>query len=224
MLDADGKIETSLRKLSSNRKGDYSPVLAAGPNGDFWAVWEEEFDAGVSDVIARHLKSDLEPLGPSTRLTAVRPPPGPARQPRTPTVFVEEGQLDLVFARDLGSQRVQMMLQTIALNDPDLTTGVPRKLQKGAKPQKGDEVVGTLKALSSPGARNTPPRVTCADEGCFVAWDEDKAGGFVAFVDVSAVRCGIAVSPARARALPWRVTSVRRRWPGSKAPDSSSRR
>lgn len=183
LLDADGKIDTSLRKLSSARKGDYSPALAAGPNGDFWAVWEEEFENSVSDVVARHLKPDLEPLGPTTRLTALKAPSGPARQPRTPAVFVEANQLQIAFARDLGGQRIQMMLQTIALNDPELSTGVPRKLAKGQKPEKGDEAVGTLKALSSPGARNTPPHVTCGDEGCFVAWDEDKVGGFVAFVD-----------------------------------------
>jgi len=183
LLDADGKIDTSLRKLSSNRKGEYGPTLAAGQSGDFWAVWEEEFENSVSEVVVRHLKADLEPFGPATRITALKPPQGPARQLRTPTIFVESNQLDVVFARDLGSQRIQMMLQSIPLNDPELSTGVPRKLAKGQSPQKGDEVIGTLKALSSAGNRNAPPRITCGDEGCFVAWDEDKTGGFVAFVD-----------------------------------------
>jgi serine/threonine-protein kinase len=183
LLDADGKIETNIRKLTSKRQGDYSPSLAVGPSGDFWAVWEEEFENGTSDVVARHLNRDLEPLGASVRLTALKPPSGPARQPRTPAVFVEANELHVAFAKDLGGQRIQMMLQTIQLNDPELATGVPRKLPKGQKPQKGDEVLGTMKALSSPGNRNTPPHITCAEEGCFVAWDEDKTGGFVAFVD-----------------------------------------
>ncbi|MFZ5890621.1 MAG: serine/threonine protein kinase [Myxococcota bacterium] len=183
ILDAEGKIATSLRKLSSNRKGDYAPSLAAGANDDFWAAWEEEFENGASDVVVRHLKADLEPFGPSTRITALKPPSGATRQPRTPALFVDSNQLQVAFARDLGGQRIQMMLQTIALNDPELSSGVPRKLPKGQKPQKGDEVLGTLKALNSPGNRNTPPHITCGDEGCFIAWDEDKTGGFVSFVD-----------------------------------------
>ncbi len=183
MLDAEGKIETSLRKLSSTRKGDYYPAIAASPAGDVWAVWEEEFEGGSSDVVARHLGADLEPLADIVRLTALRPPAGAARQPRTAAVFVDKTQVSLVFARDLGGQRVQMMLQSIPLSDPHLTSGVVRKMGKNTGPIKTDEVVGTLRALTSPGNHNTPPRLTCTEEGCFAVWDEEKAGGFMAFVD-----------------------------------------
>ena len=81
MLDLEGKIETGLRKLSSGRKGHYYPTLALMQSGDFWAVWEEEIEGNVSDLVARRLGPDLEPKSNAVRLTAFRPPSGPARRP-----------------------------------------------------------------------------------------------------------------------------------------------
>jgi serine/threonine protein kinase len=183
LLDAEGKIDTSLRKLSSGRKGDYYPSLATTPNGDFWAVWEEEFENSASDVVARHLGPDLEPKTAAVRLTAFGAPPGSGRQPRMPAATIGRGQLFVALAKDLGSQRVQVMLQTIALDDPALTTGIVRKVAKGAAVKKGDEVIGSVKSVSSASSRNPHPRLTCPDVGCFVVWDDEKAGGLMTFVD-----------------------------------------
>jgi hypothetical protein len=184
LLDAEGKIETSLRRLSSSRKGDYYPSLAPAANGDIWAVWEEEFEGNVSDVVARRLGPDLEPKANVVRLTAFRAPSGNARQPRTPSAVIDRNQLLVAFAKDLGGQRIQVMLQTIPLDDPALQTGIAYKTGKGVRPpRKNDEVLGTMKSVSPASSRNPQPRLTCTDGGCFVAWDDEKAGALLAFVD-----------------------------------------
>jgi hypothetical protein len=185
LLDGEGKIETGLRKLSSSRKGDYYPALAPAPNGDIWAVWEEEFEGNVSDVVARRLGPDLEPKTNLIRLTAFRPPPGNLRQPRTPSAVIDRNQLIVAFAKDLGSQRIQVMLQTIPLDDPALQTGIAYKQAgKGARPpRKNDEVLGTMKSVSPASSRNAQPRLNCNEAGCFVAWDDEKAGALMAFID-----------------------------------------
>lgn len=184
MLDLEGKIETGLRKLSSGRKGDYYPALALMPGGDFWAVWEEEIEGNVSDLVARRLGPDLEPKSNAVRLTAFRPPSGPARQPRTPSAVIDRNQLIVAFAKDLGGQRIQVMLQTIPLDDPALQTGIAFKVGKGVRPpRKNDEVLGTMKSVSPASSRNAQPRLTCHEAGCFVAWDDEKAGALMAFVD-----------------------------------------
>jgi serine/threonine-protein kinase len=146
-------------------------------------VWEEEFEGSTSDLVARRLGPELEPKSGPLRLTSLRPPSGPARQPRTPSAVVHNGQLMLAFARDMGAQRVQVMLQTIALDDPALATGIVRRGKGGGGPKKSDEVLGTMKSVSPAGSRNAQPRLACTDAGCFVVWDDEKAGGLMAFVD-----------------------------------------
>jgi hypothetical protein len=207
VLDAEGKIETSLRKLSSSRKGDYYPTLTPAPNGEFWAVWEEEFENNSSDVVLRPLSSDLEPKGDAVRVTALHAPSGNARQPRTADMTVDRDQLKLVYAQDLGSQHVQVMLQTISLKDPALATGITgtgsaqpaQKNGKSAKESKDggkgsktsedtrasgrDEFVGTVRPVGGVNGRNAEPRVACAEHGCFVAWDDEKTGALTAFED-----------------------------------------
>ncbi|HET9956547.1 MAG TPA: serine/threonine-protein kinase, partial [Polyangiaceae bacterium] len=63
LLDSEGKIQTSLRKLNTGRKGDYRPVLAPIPGAGFYAIWEEEFESNSTDLVGRALGPDLEPLG-----------------------------------------------------------------------------------------------------------------------------------------------------------------
>ncbi|HYO96477.1 MAG TPA: hypothetical protein VER33_18320, partial [Polyangiaceae bacterium] len=186
LLDAEGKIATPARRLSSARSGDYHPTLVPGPDNELWAVWEEVFESSSSDIVARRLGPDLTPRGEAVRLTALRPPAGPARQPRTPDAAIAHGRLYVTFAKDLGGQRVQVMLQSISLKDPKLLKGLPppAKPPRGrAARKKGDEFIGSLKPVSTPTSRNALPHLTCPEEGCFIAWDDEKAGALMAFVD-----------------------------------------
>jgi hypothetical protein len=47
--------------------------------------------------------------------------------------------------------------------------------------KKEDEFLGVLKPVSGAEGRNAQPHVACADDGCFVAWDDEKGGSFVSF-------------------------------------------
>jgi serine/threonine-protein kinase len=183
LLDAEGKIQSPPYKLSASRKSAY-PALAAAPDGELWAVWEEEFDGSGSDIVARRLGPELEPRSETVRLTKLHQP-RTASQPRTPDVTVSDGKLHVVFAKDLGNQRLQVMLQSIALDDPKLAQGlVPasaKAKQRSKEPR--DEFVGTLRPVSTPSSKNAEPHLACTGEGCFVAWDDEKAGAVAAYVD-----------------------------------------
>jgi len=184
LLDAEGKIETPAQRLSSARASEY-PSLTRGPSGEFWAVWEEMFESGASDVVARRLGPNLEPRSAPVRLTALAPPAGAARQSRTADVAIAEDRLHIAFAKDLGGARVQVMLQSIALDDPALAAGLPAVSKRPGKGRAkvADQFIGALKPLSSASSKNAQPRVTCSSDGCFVAWDDEKAGALVAFLD-----------------------------------------
>lgn len=185
MLDAAGKIEGPARKLSSQRKGQHFPALTQVSNDEFIAVWEEEFQTGSSDIVARRLGPDLKPKAPLVRLTALQTPSGVNRQPRTADATIAHGKLYVTFAKDLGGDRMQVMLQSVALDDPALETGLTpvaeKPRAKTSKRKKEDLFVGALRPVSSAQSKNAQPHVACDDEGCFIAWDDEKAGALVSF-------------------------------------------
>jgi serine/threonine-protein kinase len=188
MLDAAGKIESPTLRLSSQRRGNHHPALTALPDGEFMAVWEEEFHAGSSDIVARRLGADLKPKGPLARLTALHTSTGANRQARTADATAAHGNLYVTFAKDLGGDRVQIMLLVVPLTDPGLETGVtavpPAKSGSKTKPRKTvDQSVGSLRALGTAQSKNAQPHIACLKEGCFVAWDDDRSGAIVSFWD-----------------------------------------
>nr|PZN22027.1 MAG: hypothetical protein DIU78_16400 [Pseudomonadota bacterium] len=177
-ITAEGKIQSPARQIAASRTGA-NPALAPAPNGEFWAVWEEPFD-GANDIVARRLGPELDPRGPVVRLTRLRRPKSGPFPPRTPDAVVAHDRLYVAFAKDLGGQKLQIMIQSIALTDSKLATGLPEK-RRGRR--QDDEFVGTLRPVSSGTSKNTEPRLACFDEGCFVVWDDEKAGAVAAFVD-----------------------------------------
>jgi len=186
LLDSEGKIQSPPRKLSSARKAAY-PTLTSAPNGDVWAVWEEDFENAGADIVARKLGPELEPRGDAVRLTRLRQPRSSNLEPRTPDATVAHGALQIVFAKDLGQKRVQVMLQSVALDDPLLATGLPasapKSKQRPKKKDSDDEYLGVLRPVSAPSGKNAEPHLTCTNQGCFIAWDDEKAGAVAAYVD-----------------------------------------
>jgi serine/threonine protein kinase len=184
LLDAEGKIQSAPQKLSSSRKSAY-PALAVTPQGELWAVWEEEFESSGSDIVARKLGPELAPLAEAVRLTKLRKPRN-ASEPRTPDVTIAHGKLHVVFAKDLGNKRLQVMLQSVALDDPKLEQGlVPlsSKSKKNRTKEPEDEHLGSLLPVSVPSSKLAEPHLACTDDGCFIAWDNEKAGAVAAYVD-----------------------------------------
>jgi hypothetical protein len=75
------------------------------------------------------------------------------------------------------------MLLTVPLSDGTIKEGLPMPVAGKAAPRKGTQHLGTLLPLSGPNTRNTQPRLACSDGGCFVAWEDEKSGASVAFID-----------------------------------------
>ena len=177
-ISHDGHIAGPPHRISPVKKGDLFASLT--PNGNkFWAVWQEEVDKGSSDIMARELDADLTPLGEPVRLTAIVPAKATTSAAGTPAVAVQNGHLYVAFSVNRGAERLQMVVQRIALGDPSLKTGLlPLK-----KPSGKDRFLGQAQLLSSKDGKNTTPVFACTADGCFVAWDDEKAGASVAFVE-----------------------------------------
>ncbi|HYQ29353.1 MAG TPA: hypothetical protein VER04_19115, partial [Polyangiaceae bacterium] len=95
------------------------------------------------------------------------------------TVAVQNGHLYVAFSVNRGFERIQMYLSRIALTDPSLKTGLlPSKKNAGK-----ERYLGQPQMLSAKDGKHTTPVLACSSEGCFVAWDDERAGGSVAFID-----------------------------------------
>jgi len=128
--------------------------------------------------MARELDADLQPTGNELRLTAIPGPKASTTAAGTPAVAVQNGHLYVSFSINRGFEHLQIYLLRVALNDPSLKTGLlPPK-----KPTSKERFIGQVQLLSREG-KNTTPVIACTGEGCFVAWDDEKAGASVAFVD-----------------------------------------
>jgi len=177
-ISHDGHIAGPPRRISGVKKGELFAALAQNGN-KFWAVWQEEVDKGSTDIMARELDADLAPLAEPVRLTAIPAAKGQSSVTFTPTVAVQNGHLYVAFSVNRGFERVQMYLSRIALSDPGLKTGLlPSKKTAGK-----ERYLGQIQLLSAKDGKHTTPVSACSSEGCFVAWDDEKGGGSVAFVD-----------------------------------------
>jgi len=178
-ISHDGHIAGPPHRISDGKKGDMYAGLTSGEGGKYWAVWQEEVDKGSSDILARELDADLQPAGETLRLTATAAPKGSTTSAGTPAVAVENGQLYVAFSVNRGYEHIQVYLLRVPLSDPTLKTGLlPLK-----KPNGKERFIGQLQLLSSRDGKNTTPVMACTSDGCFVAWDDEKAGASVAFVD-----------------------------------------
>jgi len=177
-ISHDGHIAGPPRRISGVKKGELSAALAVN-GGKFWAVWQEEIDKGTSDIMARELDSELQPLAEPIRLTVIPATKGASWGAGTPSVAVQNGHLYVAFSVNRGFERIQMYLSRIALGDPSLKTGlVPSKKTAGK-----ERMLGQAQMLSPKDGKHTTPVMACSSEGCFVAWDDEKGGASVAFVD-----------------------------------------
>src|SRR6188768_2640202 len=178
LVSHDGHIAGPPRRVSGIKKGELFAALTANGN-KFWAVWQEEVDKGSTDIMARELDADLAPLADPIRLTAIPAAKGTSSAASTPTVAVQNGHLYVAFSVNRGSERVQMYLSRIPLSDPSLKTGLLSSKKTAGK----ERYLGQAQMLSAKDGKNTTPVLACSSEGCFVAWDDEKAGASVAFVD-----------------------------------------
>jgi eukaryotic-like serine/threonine-protein kinase len=186
MLEDDGRIAGPARRISGIKRHDFYPTLTRAADATFWAVWEEELDgSGGSDIVARQLGKELDPIGPAVRLTALAPNRRFNVSASRPDAAVAEGQLIVVFSLE-RNKRNQVMLLRAALGDSALATGLLPFDAQEKKKRKGkaeDRFVGQVTRISSEHGKHTQPRLACTEAGCFAVWDDEKAGALAAFVD-----------------------------------------
>ncbi|MEO7038199.1 MAG: serine/threonine-protein kinase [Polyangiaceae bacterium] len=177
-ISHDGHIASPPKRISSIKKGDLYAALAVNDD-KFWAVWQEEVDKGSTDIMARELDAELNPIGDPIRLTAIPAAKGAVSVASTPTAAVQAGYLYVAFSVNRGFEHIPIYVQRIALNDPMLKTGLVSSKKTVGK----ERYLGQAQMVSSRNGKNTTPVIACANDGCYVAWDDEKAGGAVAFLE-----------------------------------------
>ncbi len=180
LLESDGRISGPPQRLSAVKKTGFYPALTADEKGNFWAVWAEQLEAGTTDIVARELKPNLEPVREAVRVTSFAPVRGSSARAATPDAVLIGGKLFVAFSLELDPRRRQVMLLGVPLTDLAQGLDMPKR---GKPAKRGSQYVGTLVPVSNQTTRNTQPSVACVDDGCFVAWDDENGGASVAFID-----------------------------------------
>ncbi|HEX3777985.1 MAG TPA: serine/threonine-protein kinase [Polyangiaceae bacterium] len=175
----DGHIAGPSHLISSVKKGDLYAAIAPSEGGKYWVAWQEEVDKGTSDIVGRELDGDLQPTGDPIRMTAVFPAKASTTAAGTPSIAVHNGNLNVAFSINRGLEHYQINALRIPLSDPTLKTGLVAQKKASGK----ERFLGQVQILSSATGKNTTPVIACTDPGCFVAWDDEKAGASVAFLD-----------------------------------------
>jgi serine/threonine-protein kinase len=106
---------------------------------------------------------------------------GLTQRATTPQAVVSHGELQIVFSLQLPNQRQQVMLLSVPLSQ--LTKGLlTPKPGKRLPPPKNDTTLGTLRNVALVVGRTPEPGIACTQDGCLIAWDEEKQGASVAFL------------------------------------------
>jgi hypothetical protein len=177
-ISHDGHIAGPPKQITSEKRGDLLASLVASDN-KFWAVWQEEVDKGSTDIMARELDAELTPVAEPVRLTAIPAAKASVGAAGPPTIAVQNGHLYVAFSVNRGVEHMQVYVLRIALNDPNLKIGLVTTKRNAGK----ERYVGQAQLVSTREGKNTTPVLACPSEGCFVAWDDEKAGASVAFLD-----------------------------------------
>jgi serine/threonine-protein kinase len=181
-LGTDGRIGSSVRRISSAKTADFEVSLAPISDGGYWVVWTEQLEFGTTDLVARRLTETLEPSGEPVRLSAFTLVKGLTKRATTPEAVVAHGELEIAFSLELPGQRQQVMLLSVPL--AQLGKGLPApKPGKRLPPPKNDMTLGTLRKVALVVGRSPEPTLACTQEGCLVAWDEERQGASVAFLE-----------------------------------------
>jgi len=196
-VDARGRPQSATRRVGPIGRANYSPSLAAAPDGSMWVVWEDDSVGGATNLVARHLDRDLSPIGNVVQLTALKPDryskPGAIK----PSVAIAAGRLHVAFVLrrqaskkvqwmsiDLASQELQTGLGRAKASDKDRFVGKPRQLEAVANTTtEAPADAGTHAGKGGKSPLNSDDvRLSCHHDYCVAAWN-DNAGMQIAYLD-----------------------------------------
>jgi len=201
-LTDEGKISGPIRRVGPIGHGNYSPSMAAAPDGTSWVTWEDDSVDGVTNLVARHLDRDLAPMGNVIQLTSLKPDrltkPGAIK----PSIAIAGQRLNVSFVLrhantrkvqwisvDLGSTELQSGLAAVKgkLAVKDRFIGKPRSLDaspSASDDNRADAAVGAVAAKKAGrGAQiSDDVRLACTTNYCLAVWN-DSNGLQVAYLD-----------------------------------------
>jgi serine/threonine-protein kinase len=184
-LDNNGSIAGPPITVSQSAEKQSFPVFTREPGGHNWVAWtEKEKDQRVSDLFARSLGPDLKPLTPAARLTRYAQPNRNSATASHAALAIAHGFLNVAYALERGLEHHVYVLRVPLTDTLLLHTGLPAPVSsaKDGAEKQPDRFVGQLVPISVGTGQHTDPSIACIEAGCFVAWDDQKAGAHVAFV------------------------------------------
>jgi len=185
-LDGDGRIDQTngtSKFVGAARPGEYFPSIEKGPKG-FFVVWQDDRDKDKDfDLFARALTNDLETAGPETRLTdyfaTTKSKAAPPRA-RVPSVAVAANTLFVAYRLEKEKEKERLIMR---LRIP-LDTLERGGLEESKDPTRTSRELGGDSALiTEDKAPGDQPAMACGTEGCFVVWQGEPTGAYVAFID-----------------------------------------
>jgi serine/threonine-protein kinase len=179
-LSLDGRITSPATRILRARPLSHRVVLVSAADGTRYAVWVEQLDAGVTDVMAAKLSPNLDALEEPRRLTTFPPIKGLAERTQNLFATLVRGELQVVFAVEQPGLRSEVLLLTTPLSL--LSAPKPPDPPKG-KRSTAPPFVGTIRSVAKVVGRVPEPRIGCEADGCLVTWDEEKGGAFIAFLE-----------------------------------------
>ncbi|HEY6725080.1 MAG TPA: hypothetical protein VI197_13680, partial [Polyangiaceae bacterium] len=177
LLTTDGRVDKAAQRISEVGRSQFYPSLTAAPNDTFLAIWTEEVHKGSADVVARRLNADLEPLGPTVKLTDLLPEKGQEALAGKAAAAIVDNTLNIVF-EVANRQRASIKMLRLPLDSQELKDGLP-----AVPKRKETRHVGHLINVSAIEGNHGQPRVSCIAEGCFVVWDNESGGAVASFVN-----------------------------------------
>jgi len=177
LLTPDGRMDKAAQRISEVGRSQFYPSLTAAPNDTFLAIWTEELHKGSADVVARRLNADLEPLGPTVKLTDLFPDKGQEALAGKAAAAIVDNTLNIVF-EVANRQHASIKMLRLPLDSQELKDGLPE-----APKRKETRHVGHLIDVSTTEGNHGQPRVSCIPEGCFVVWDNEGGGATASFVN-----------------------------------------
>jgi hypothetical protein len=178
-IDEEGRIAGASLQVGGVRPGIYWPVLQRAPDGLF-AAWGDERKQDGADLYLRHLGRELDPVGPEIRATDYRGRPGRKPVVREPSVALANSALYIVYEVEREGAAHSIERMRVPLDAPLLATGLDYGT---AIPAPADRVLGDVQVVSDVGVPASAPGVACGTEGCFVVWNGERGGAFVALID-----------------------------------------
>jgi serine/threonine-protein kinase len=180
-LDAAGSIAGPPIPVSPSSERQSFPALTREPNGRLWVAWTEKDAPRVSDIFLRSLEPDLKPIGRTARLTRYTAPPRNNSTASRVSLAVAHGFINVAYALERGTERRIFALRVPA-GDPGLENGgLPPPKQDDRPGHEPDRFLGQIVPVSAGPGQHNQPEIACVEAGCFVAWNDEKAGAHVAY-------------------------------------------